>query len=145
MAKLVNVDPSERPSCDRVMKMLAEVVKEVKLGWSDEDSEDRGLVQTSRSTTWSEMSPYSNGTTTLQIFATQVSIACKVTTSALKLIDCELNSIDLFYRERPLLPLEVALQLQWESLTWQQQSESIDLAISSSFVHRSLNEKPSPD
>ena len=145
MAKLVNVDPSERPSCDRVMKMLAEVVKEVKLGWSDEDSEDRGLVQTSRSTTWSEMSPSSNGTTTLQIFATQVSIACKVTTSALKLIDCELNSIDLFYRERPLLHLEVALQLQWQSLTWQQQSESVDLAISSSFVHRSLNEKPSPD
>lgn len=67
MSKLINIDPSERPGCDRVMKMLAEVVKEVKLGWSDEKSEDQGLVQGSRA------SPSRSTSTTLQIVATQVS------------------------------------------------------------------------
>lgn len=47
--------------------MLAEVVKEVKLGWSDEKSEDQGLVQGSRA------SPSRSTSTTLQIVATQVS------------------------------------------------------------------------
>ncbi|GAA5944982.1 protein kinase IKS1 [Sporobolomyces koalae] len=46
MAKLVHVQPAERPNCDRVLKLLTEIAKEVEVGESGNLTSETDLVRT---------------------------------------------------------------------------------------------------